>query len=355
MKKTTAWYLAMFFLLFGAGALIGQEEKSDKPQRQTIMAKLSPGDVALSVYGEDLTWAELQDYMKRDGVPLEKRADGTFMPAPIQSYVQRMSKNAVALHIAKEQGYVLSDAERAYYLDGIKKPLKENNVSDAEIEKILARYPKEGKGLFNPSLEDVLMIAKLQTKLVENVKVTDEEVEEELNRIKAGNIAVEAFNKQMRKTLAELLAKPEAKTDQGFANLAKEYSEGKEAEDGGVIEGDFPRSFVAAACEIDEFELKAGETSGILESGTAFRALRVLKVLPPKKEGGEERVQIAQIILPKYPVNDELPTEKLREKLLPTKKMKTMEDFVMAQMSKARFSCPLFPQGLMEDKKEKAE
>ncbi len=356
MKRAAAWYLAMAFLLVGVCALHGQEEKNEKSQHQTtLMAKLSPGDIALSVYGEDLTWAELQDYMKRDGVPLEKRADGTFMPAPIQSYVQRMSKNAVALHIAKEQGYVLSDAERAYYLDGIKKPLKENNVSDAEIEKILARYPKEGKGLFNPSLDDVLLIAKLQTKLVENVKVTDEEVEEELNRTKAGNIAVEAFNKQMRKTLAELLAKPEAKTNEGFSNLAKEYSEGKEAEDGGVIEGDFPRSFVAAACEIDEFELKAEETSGILESGTAFRALRVLKVLPPKKEGGEERVQIAQIILPKYPVNDELPTEKLREKMLPAKKMKTMEEFVIAQMAKARFSCPLFPQGLMEEKKEKAE
>ncbi len=356
MKRAAAWYFAMAFLLVGVCALHGQEEKNEKSQHQTtLMAKLSPGDIALSVYGEDLTWAELQDYMKRDGVPLEKRADGTFMPAPIQSYVQRMSKNAVALHIAKEQGYVLSDAERAYYLDGIKKPLKENNVSDAEIEKILARYPKEGKGLFNPSLDDVLLIAKLQTKLVENVKVTDEEVEEELNRTKAGNIAVEAFNKQMRKTLAELLAKPEAKTNEGFSNLAKEYSEGKEAEDGGVIEGDFPRSFVAAACEIDEFELKAEETSGILESGTAFRALRVLKVLPPKKEGGEERVQIAQIILPKYPVNDELPTEKLREKMLPAKKMKTMEEFVIAQMAKARFSCPLFPQGLMEEKKEKAE
>ena len=104
---------------------------------------------------------------------------------------------------------------------------------------------------------------------------------------------------------------------------------------------------------MDEFELKAGETSGLLESSTAFRALRVLKVLPPKKEGGEERVQIAQIILTKYPVNEKLPVDKMREKMLPQKKTQTMEEYVLAQMATARFACPLFPQGVMGGKKEK--
>ena len=352
MKKTTAWYWVFFSLVFVVLGSHGQDGNKEKTQPQAkIMTDLADGDVALSMYGEDLTWGKLQELMKRDGVPLEKGADGSLMPAPIRAYVQQMAKNAVVLHAAKEQGYVLSDAERAYYLDGIKNTLKEN-MPDDEVEKVLARYPKEGKGLFNPSIEDLLLIAKLNSKIVENIKVTETEIEEEANRIKAGNVAVEAFNKQMRKTMKEILEKPEVKTDAGFANLAKEYSEGKEAENGGVIEGEFPRSFVAAACELDEFELKAGETSGVLESETAFRALRVLKVLPPKKEGGEERVQIAQIILPKYPENEEVPVEKLREKMLPPKKQKVMEDFVMAQMATARFACPLFPQGVMNGKKE---
>ena len=353
MKKTTAWYWVFFSLVFVVLGSHGQDGNKEKTQPQAkIMTDLADGDVALSMYGEDLTWGKLQELMKRDGVPLEKGADGSLMPAPIRAYVQQMAKNAVVLHAAKEQGYVLSDAERAYYLDGIKNTLKEN-MPDDEVEKVLARYPKEGKGLFNPSIEDLLLIAKLNSKIVENIKVTETEIEEEANRIKAGNVAVEAFNKQMRQTMKEILARPESNTDAGFADLAREHSEGREAEEGGVLIGEYPRSFVAAACELDEFTLKEGETSGLLESGTAFRALRVLKVLPPKHEGGDERVRIAQIILTKYPINEELPPEKIKESLLVSKKKDTLEAYAMRQMAASRFSCPLFPRGMMsEEKKE---
>ncbi len=349
MKKTTAWYWALFSLVFVVVAIHGQDEKKEKAQPQAkMMSDLSDGDIAVSMYGEDLTWGKMQELMKRDGVPLRKNADGSLMPAPIKTYLQRMVKNAISLHAAKEQGYVLSEAERAYYLDGIKKTLREN-LSDEDSERILARYPKEGKSLYDPSLEDLLLVAKFNSKIVEGVRVNGDEIEAEANRIKAGNVAVEAFNKQMRQTMKEILSRPESKTDEGFASLAKEYSEGKEAENGGVIEGEFPRNFVAAACELDEFNLKAGETSDVLESGTAFRALRVLKVLPPKHEGGDERVRIAQIILTKYPINDELPPEKLKESLLASKKEKTLEEYALRQMVESSFSCPLFPHGMMSD------
>ncbi len=346
-RNMAAWGMAasLFFIL--ACGLYAQEGKEETAQRKTVMAQLEANDLAVSLYGEDLKWGELLEMMKRDGVPLKKMADDVYMYGPIQSYVQRMVKNAVLLHSAKEQGYVLSESERDYYLEGLKKNLKEQ-LSEESVQAVLSRYPKVGDGLFKPSLDDVLLIAKLNAKLVDDIKATDAEVEEEENRVKAGNVAVKAFNQQMRSDMAKILARPESKTDVGFAALAKQYSEGIEAEDGGVLKGEFPRQLIEFACDLDDFTLKEGETSGILESQTAFRALRVLKVLPPKVEGGDELLRIAQIILPKYPETEEMPKEKLREQLINRKKMKRLEEYVLKQMASSRFSCPLFPQGLLK-------
>lgn len=352
MKRIYAWNIVVLFLLVAFGGVSAQEERTVIGGDKNVMARLAPQDIALSMYGSNLTWGDLLKLMKRDGVRLEKDGKGDYMYAPIQEYLQQLVRNAIALQAARQQGIVLSDAEHALYLDGIKKALKDKD-ENLDVDQFLARYPEKSTSLFDFSIEDLLLIAWQNSKLVESAKVSDTEVEEELNHIKAGNIAVVAFNEQMKEKLEGILAKPESKTDEGFAQLARENSEGREAADGGVLKGEFPRDFIAKACELDEFNLKEGETSGVLESRTAFRAFRVLKVLPPEKEGGDEMLRLAQIILPKFPESEEIPPEQMREQLTGRKRMKILEEFAVGQMVAARFACPLFPQGLMNAKEDK--
>ena len=230
----------------------------------------------------------------------------------------------------------------------------ENNKQWKSFEDFVKRYPAETKSIFDPSLLDVLRMAKFNDLLTTGLDVSDNEIIEYENQIKAGQLAVEQFNKVQRRLLDEALAKGEVDTDEKFAEFARQHSEGKEAENGGLL-GEFPRWVVASACELDEFEYKAGETSKVIVTKQAFRLMRVLSVKPPKKEGEDELIKVAQILLMRYSEEKLEDRDVTREKLLRQKQMDTLKNVFMAEISKSGLVCPLFPRGLFTVSKEEEQ
>ena len=311
---------------------------------QSRMAVLQDGDIALRMYGENLTWGALKKLMARDGVTLQKDQAGNYFEAPVSGYLERLVRLATTMHLVRAHKIELSDGERAKYLEMVKKELEENKEWSS-FEEFVKRYPSETKSIFNPCLADVLRMAKYNSDIIADVTVTDNDVIEYENRMKAGQLAVEQFNKAQRRLLDEALAKNEVDTDEKFAEFAKKHSEGQEAEQGGLL-GEFPRWLVAAACEMDDFPYKAGETSKVIVTKQAFRLMRVLAVKPPKKEGEDETVKIAQILLTRYPEQELGDREESRRGLLRQKQSEKLQNLLMAEIQKSGFVCPLFPMGL---------
>ena len=342
--KRLSFILLSVALLFSP-MVFGQAKPASHPTR---MAVLQDKDIALRMYGENLTWGELKKLMARDGVPLQRDQAGNYFDVPVSGYVERLVRLAVTLNLVRRNRIELSDGERAKYLEMIRKELEENKEWSS-FEEFVKRYPSETKSIFNPCLADVLRIAKYNSDFIADVTVTDDDVIEYENRMKAGQIAVEQFNKRQRRLLDEALAKNEVDTDEKFAEFAKKYSEGKEAEEGGLL-GEFPRWLVAGACELEDFEYKAGETSKVIVTKQAFRLMRVLAVKPPKKEGEDEMVKISQILLTRYPEQEIGDREATRRGLLRQKQSEKLEKALMEEVQRSGFVCPLFPMGLFTQK-----
>ncbi|MBP5639297.1 MAG: peptidylprolyl isomerase [Victivallales bacterium] len=337
------------FLIIASVCLWGDEQKVSPH----TMAVLQDGDTALRMYGENLSWVELKRLMERDNLSFQKDKEDKNKESQINRYLQRMARMAAALHLTQEKKVELSDGERAKYLEMMRKEL-ENNKQWKSFEDFVKRYPAETKSIFDPSLLDVLRMAKFNDLLTTGLDVSDNEIIEYENQIKAGQLAVEQFNKVQRRLLDEALAKGEVDTDEKFAEFARQHSEGKEAENGGLL-GEFPRWVVASACELDEFEYKAGETSKVIVTKQAFRLMRVLSVKPPKKEGEDELIKVAQILLMRYSEEKLEDRDVTREKLLRQKQMDTLKNVFMAEISKSGLVCPLFPRGLFTVSKEEEQ
>lgn len=326
----------------GLMAVHAQDEINSQKVNKRI-ADLSNSDIAMSMYGENLTWGQLKALMTRDGVKILQN-QGIVLEKPIIDYIKRLAHRVIVLHEVKKQNMTLDFGERVQYLNSVKSQLQGSD-QDAALKQFIAKYPKEGTGLFNPNLDEMLMTMKFNNMLISKVVVTDDEIKRYQNQIAAAKVAVEKFNKTMRETLEKLINQPEAKTDEGFAKLAKENSEGQEADKGGLL-GEFPRSFIAGANELEDFEYNAGENSKIIETKTAFRVIRVLAVLPPKKEGGEDILRISQILLTRYPDQEYRTPEQIKEIILRGKQMDILKNFANQKLPESNFSCPLFPRGV---------
>ncbi len=171
----------------------------------------------------------------------------------------------------------------------------------------------------------------LEEKIVNDIKVTEddakkyfEENKEKYKRpelVKASHIIMlltkdddEAKVAETNKRMDEILAKVKAGGD--FAELAKEFSEGPSAPQGGEL-GLFPRGSMVKEFEEAAFALKTGETSGIVRS---HFGLHIIKVTDKKEAGIPEYGEVK---------------EKLIENLKQTAKSKTVEKYVKGLNDKA--------------------
>lgn len=351
MKKRVLWSvvalgLSMSFLsAYGQNLPIPRERVE---HHKSEMAELADTDVAMSMYGQDLSWGELKRLMKRDGIQVEK-LKGTMLDTRVRNYIDSLIRRVITLHEARQQNMVLTTTERADYYMKYKKELEYAKVKEP-FQEFIKKFPRETVSLFDPCFDDLLLIAKFNEVLVADVTATDAEIEEKMNRNNSGMLAVKKFNEQMRADMNALAANPAIKTDEGFAKLAREHSEGTEAKNGGMM-GVFPRSVIASACGVEEFNYQAGETTPLLETQSAFRFVRVHEVIPPEKEGEDDKLRISQILKAHFPEQKKMTMQQARTAVLRERHIETIKNFGKRQLPDSKFACPLFPKGVLSPSK----
>lgn len=300
------------------------------------MAPLRPDDKAITVSGVSVTWREIQRAVgwPKEGASLTK-APVEKARALVQQFVQR----SLLLAEARRRGLTVTEEEKAAHLATLEQALK---ASGETLEEYLKEFPDKPSSPLEISLADTLLVVKLGGELVRDVTVTDAEFTLVSAQITGMRNAILEGNAQTRRQMEELAARPEAATDAGFAALAKEHSQGREAPTGGVA-GSFTRKQIASVNGGQPFSLAPGETSGLIETDTSFRILRVLELVPAEKGSDEERVKVAQILMRKNSVPEPMTREELTQSIKREKEQVLLKERTDALAQAADISCPLFP------------
>jgi len=191
---------------------------------------------------------------------------------------------------AKNQEITISEDEKNSMLnnkiDSIKKQnqLTEEQLVDALNSKGINSIEEFKKMIWQDNKDEIL-IQKLQQEVVDGVVITEEEVENyyEENkskfkrpaRVKARHILVTTDDKTDQEAKAkakEVLNKLKEGAD--FATLAKEYSEGPSAENGGDL-GYFSKGQMVPAFEQAAFNLQVDEISEPVKTKFGYHIIKV--------------------------------------------------------------------------------
>jgi parvulin-like peptidyl-prolyl isomerase len=261
MMKKTAIFLLLAALLFGCGDRKKSTDSAPKAEKRTI----------LKINGTDVDNSEFIDYsyftiQEMDPIALEN-------PEVKDRLVRNYVIHRLLLDEAKKRGLDVGDKRSekiAGYIDKMEEGRASENGEDATDEIIKNRLKKQ-------MIENVL-VQKLLTEVADtNVRVSDEELKAYYNKNKEGFAGKRTANVFMiltaEKEKAEAAA-AELKKGVPFAEVAEKYSISDEKRNGGnlgfISADDYPEVFSEA------FKLKAGETSGIIQSEYGFHIFRTM-------------------------------------------------------------------------------
>ncbi len=173
-------------------------------------------------------------------------------------------------------------------------------VQEAQKEK-LAEDPEVARKIENLK-KQILIQELIQRKIVNAVKVTDEEIENEYTahpelytepeKVKVKHIMVSS-EQQAQEVLSEL------KSGKPFEEVAKERSESPDASSGGDM-GYIKRGDLSEEIEKVVFELAPGNFSDAIKTDYGFHFFMVEEHVPPRlKEIDEVKEEITARLLPK--------------------------------------------------------
>ncbi len=359
MLRLTLLILSLFsfvFAVFGASeagvaehpakvsGVAAPVAEPDSPNLATVMAFLKSGDVVLRVGDLQLTWGELQPQV----VPmLKEQAKGSDdeLGQKLQTMLQRLALRGLYLQEARAQGIAISAEEKERSERELEASLS-GNKEGVTKDSFIRQFPSGPSTLLKLNYEDAQKIVKLGNELISKITVSEQEITQGITLARSLQDSLKQQNDIKRKAILQLLKDPLIHSDAGFAKLAREYSEGVEAKQGGVLNLNFRRKELAEVNAIETFELQPGQTSGLYETDTAFRIMRVLKKIPAEKPEEEERLQMAQILFKKIPVSSEMNRDEIRSKILLEKQKAARDLFGRKLQKKHPVECILFPKGL---------
>ena len=299
---------------------------------KAAIEKLQPDSVVLEIDGQTARWRDLYPHVQNAVKELSKgkRSNRTSPGEAIRSMMQKLAARRMFAMEAKRLGLIPDDEARKK----IESKIEENLMGDKKNRfKTLAQYASSlelmGHNLLNASLDDIINIMYLNGKLFDDIQITDRELDIYIRYKKAVNKGIDALNVQKRNAINELAKNPSLQTDEGFKKLAREYSEGVEASWGGELRYDFTREELAEVNEIKEFNWKVGEVTPVLETGSAMRIMRVLRLLPKETPQSPEKLRVAQILVGKLGDPENLnDKEGIKTRLRPQKQKALIEEYV---------------------------
>ncbi|NMA42917.1 MAG: peptidylprolyl isomerase [Oligosphaeraceae bacterium] len=317
-----------------------------KPNPALLMAYLRPTDAVLEVGDMRLTWQEFQPLARRI-MGQNQAGDPNIGIEQLQKTLQRIALRGLYLQEARSRGIELSEEEKKNQEANLAAGLQGNKQGLSKDE-FIKQFSENESTLMTLNYADAQKVVKLGDEVFKDIDVSDNELKLMVAMEKSMQASFRKQNEARRKAVLELLQEPRARTDEGFAAIAREYSEGAEAGAGGKLDYKFLREDLAEVNQIKEFNVQLGETSGLLETDTAFRVMRVLEKIPAENPDEPERLIVAQWLFKKSEEKEDIDIPELRERLLLRKKQKAMEQFGESLQSKYPVKCPLFPEGLFK-------
>lgn len=247
-------------------------------------------DIVATVNGEGITRDRLQTRV--DATIEESGLNYGGITRPQQ--FKQMQRQALDLLIAQEllwqtaarEGFVAETAE----VDAAFEEVRRGFPSDQALANHLKKNAFTEDG-FRDDLKRRISIRKwAYESLGETIRISDPDIHEyyvanqvhfiqpeQINvrhvLIKVPPDADEATTASAREKIDEVLAQARAGVD--FADLAKEYSEGPSASDGGDL-GFAPRGAFVKTFEDAAFALEIGQISGVVRSGYGFHIIKLV-------------------------------------------------------------------------------
>ena len=315
------------------------------PDITTMMMFLKPESIVMKVGDMDVKWSEIQPWIRLQQQKAQRNnqtLDSKDLLKTLRAYLIQLASRGLFLQEAKSLGLTVTEENKKDFEHELEQILKLRKQDKAEY---MRRFDVTVSRLVKLSFDDTLLVIKLDKEKFKDLELTEQEkavCRQYLNTI---NNNVNKQNEQHRQSLAKLADDPEIKTDDGFAKNAKEISEGTESARGGELDYDFERDELAKALELPAFDWKVGETTPMLESSSCYRIMRVLREVPPEKEGDKPKIRVAQILVGKLatqPTDDET----LRVKFLPNKKKNMLNAYAQELSKKYPVTTVFFPNGL---------
>ncbi len=327
-----------------------QGKKADAAQEEQFdlleaIGLLRGNSVVLEVGDKKLTWRDAHPSLSRILKANQKENDAATAEKRIRDVFQAITSRGLLLCEAEAMNVTVSDEERKAFEADLEKNL-EGNDRGMTKEKFIASFNKNGSNMANLSYDDVLRLMKLDKIKFGNITISDKELAFYIRYRKAVNELYKQKNDETKKAFSTLLDMPGINTDEGFQKIAREYSEGMESENGGILNYDFTREDLAEVNDLKSFDWKVGETTPVLETENDLRIMRILSVLPKQKEGDPEKFRVAQILHGKIPLMDVDNKEAITAEMLTKKKKKAIDDFVQELQAKYKVASRLFPDGI---------
>lgn len=243
--------------------------------------------VVAVVNDEIITLTELQEAAQ----PLLRRTQGTRRGEDLQAGQQQILENLILqrlqLQEARKQGLSASPSEVASALEDLK---RQNNIkTDEELKAALSRERLTLEQL-KKGLEEQIILAKLINKEIRSkVIITEEEIQRyfEENRerfkraaeVKLRHLLIAVPKEASAEKVAEAKKRAEEALSavQGgadFAEVAKAYSDGPTAKDGGEL-GRMKREDLNPELAKAAFELPIGGVSGLIRTPAGFNIIQV--------------------------------------------------------------------------------
>ncbi|MGI5924387.1 MAG: peptidylprolyl isomerase [Lentisphaeria bacterium] len=310
----------------------------------TMMAFMRPNTVVLTVGDMTLQWQEIKPLVTQL-LHGQRPESPEIASETLRILMQRAATRGLYLHEANARNIQVSEKQKQHNDELLDKALRtgDHGISKDDFKKDFAT---EKSSLLSLTEDDAQRVVTLGNQMLAEITVSEEEITQHMMVSKA---MLESFKKQnegIKKFISGLLADPQSQSDSGFARLAREHSEGTEASRGGVLNYDFTRKELAEVNYLDHFDLQPGQTSGIMETPTAFRVMRVLAELPTEQEDTPKKLRMAQWLFRKLPEEKEQNREQIREKILLAKQKNAISDIAKKLQKKYPVTCIFFPEGL---------
>ena len=328
------------------------QAEADKFDLLEAIGLLRSNSVVLEVGDKKLAWLDVYPFISPVLRNNQKESDRSRTEKIIHDFFQSVAARGLLLSEAESMGITVNDEERKEFEADLEKNL-EGNDRGMTKEKFIASFNKKGSNMASLSFDDVLKLIKLDKIKFGDVAISDHELALYIRYLQAMNDAIKQKNDETKKHFASLLNIPDINTDDGFMNVAREYSEGRESDNGGVLDYDFTREDLAEINDLKSFDWKVGETTPVFETENDLRIMRILAAIPPEKKGEPEKYRVAQILHGKIALMDVKNKDAIRAEMLSKKKKKAIDDFVVALQSKFKVSSCLFPNGIWESEEQK--